>query len=367
MIERTVRKMWYGTPKWSGLSSLALLLAPFSLLYGLIVMLRNRLFDRGSVKSERLPCRVISIGNLTVGGTGKTPMVIHLARMLREQGYRPAVLSRGYGGTSKHPVNVVSKGAGPLMGQSEAGDEPVLIAKALTGIPVLTGPRRALTGNWALKNLDADVLILDDGFQHRHLFRDINIVLLNAVSPFGNGRLLPGGPLREPLGALKRADVIIATGTQDDVAAGRPLALPEGIQAPIFRCYYQPRDFVQGAPEKAFPTAFVKGKKICAFAGIGNPMAFLKTLRALGAEVAVFMPFPDHHRYKPADVTLIAARARQYQAEMIVTTEKDAIKIEPFDFLLPGAYALRIEMVFLSGREDFEKLILEKLHEDAAG
>lgn len=357
MIERTIRNLWYDAPKWLGLSSLMLLLAPFSLLYGLIVMLRNRLFDRSFIKSERLSCRVISIGNLTVGGTGKTPMVIRLARMLRDQGYRPIVLSRGYGGASKHPVNVVSKGDGPLVSQTEAGDEPVLIAKALTGVPVLTGPRRALTGGWALKNLSADILILDDGFQHRHLFRDIDIVLINAVSPFGNGRLLPGGPLREPLGALKRADIIIVTGTHEDITGGRPIALPDGIQAPIFRCYYQPRDLVQGSPEKTFPLEFVKGKRICAFAGIGNPMAFLKTLRALGAEVAVFMPFPDHHRYKPADATLISERARQYQAEMIVTTEKDRIKIEAFDFMLPGIYVLRIGMEFLSGREDFEKLL----------
>jgi len=365
MIDGIVRNLWYGTPKWLGLSSLILLLAPFSLLYGLIVMLRNRLFDRGVVRSERLACRVVSIGNLTVGGTGKTPMVIQLARMLRENGYRPAVLSRGYGGTSKHPVNVVSKGAEPLMRQHEAGDEPVLIAKSLTGIPVLTGPRRALTGDWAIKNLNADALILDDGFQHRHLFRDIDIVLLSAAGPFGNGRLLPGGPLREPLRTLKRADIIIATGTYDDVAAGRTIALPDGIEAPVFRCYYKPHSLLQGEQDTAFPLDMIKGKKICAFAGIGNPMAFLKTLRALGADVAVFMPFPDHHRYKPADVTLIAERTRQYQAEMIVTTEKDKIKTEDFDFILRGVYALRIEMEFLSGREDFERLILEKMEKSA--
>jgi tetraacyldisaccharide 4'-kinase len=367
MIDRTIRNLWYGAPKWLGLSSLILLLAPFSLLYGLIVMLRNRLFDRGFIQSVKLPCRVISVGNLTVGGTGKTPMVIHLARMLQEQGYRPVVLSRGYGGTSKHPVNVVSKGAEPLLGQSEAGDEPVLIAKSLTGVPVLTGPRRVVTGQWALKNLDADVLLLDDGFQHRRLFRDIDMVLLNAVSPFGNEWLLPSGPMREPVSALKRSDVIIATGTHDDIAAERPIVLPDGVQAPIFRCCYQPRDLVQGAREEPHPLASVKGKRICAFAGIGNPMAFLKTLRALGADLAVFMPFPDHHRYKMKDISLIANNARQHQVEMIVTTEKDRIKIEAFDFMLPGLYSLRIGMEFLSAREDFEKFILEKLKDGHKG
>jgi len=363
MMERIFRRIWYDTPKWLGLSSLILLLAPFSLLYGLIVMLRNRLFDRGFVKPERLPGRVISIGNLTVGGTGKTPMVIQLAGMLQDRGYRPAVLSRGYGGTSKHPVNVVSKGDGPLMNHHEAGDEPVLIAKSLAGVPVLTGPRRVLTGDWALKNLGVDVLILDDGFQHRQLFRDINIVLFNAVSPFGNGSLLPGGPLREPLSALKRADIIIATGTYDDVAAARPIALPDGVRAPVFRCYYEPYSLLQGEQDTAFPLEIIKGKKICAFAGIGNPMAFEKTLRSLGADVVVFIPFPDHHRYTQQDVCLIDEKARQCRVEMIVTTEKDKVKLEGFDVFLSGIYALRIEMEFLSAREDFERLLMEKINE----
>jgi tetraacyldisaccharide 4'-kinase len=277
------------------------------------------------------------------------------------------VLSRGYGGTSKNPVNVVSKGTELLMNQNEAGDEPVLIAKSATGIPVLTGPRRVLTGDWAIKNLNADVLILDDGFQHRHLFRDIDIVLLNAANPFGNGNLLPAGPLREPSSALKRADIIIATGTYDDVTTSRTPMLPDGVHAPVFKCYYQPRSLLRGNPETAFPPELVRGKKICAFAGIGNPMAFEKTLAALGADVAVFIPFPDHHRYTEQDVGLIDEQARQCRAEMIVTTEKDKVKLERFDVFLSGIYALRVEMEFLSGREDFERLILEKLNEDHTG
>ncbi len=367
MLERIFRKIWYDKETGPGLSGLLFLLAPFSLLYGRIISERNKRFDLGFVKPARLPCMVVSVGNLSVGGTGKTPMVIQLAIMLRDCGYRPVVLSRGYGGTSKNPVNVVSRGTHLLMNQTEAGDEPVLIAKSATGIPVLTGPRRALTGDWAIKNLNADILILDDGFQHRHLFRDIDIVLLTAANPFGNGNLLPGGPLREPSSALKRADIIIATGTYDDVTPPRQIVLPAGVHAPVFTCYYQPRNLLHCARETAFPPELVKGKKICAFAGIGNPIAFEKTLAALGADVAVFIPFPDHHRYTEQDVGLIDEKARQCQAEMIVTTEKDKIRLEGFEAFFRDLYTLRVEMEFLSGREDFERLFLEKMKKGHAG
>lgn len=360
IMERVFRKIWYDEGKDSAWTLPVLTLAPFSLLYGLIISARNKRFDLKRFAPARLPCRVISVGNLTVGGTGKTPTVIYLARMLKDQGYRPVVLSRGYGGTSKHAVNVVSRGDEPLMKQDAVGDEPFLMAKSLTGVPVLTGTRRVLTGDWALKNLHADVLILDDGFQHRQLARDIDIVLLHAANPFGNGRLLPAGPLREPISALKRADIIIETGTYDDLAAHTSIALPVDVRTPAFRCYYKPRSLLRGGRDTVFPLEIIKGKKICAFAGIGNPGTFKKTLAALGAALAVFIAFPDHHRYTRADVSLISERARQCGAEMIVTTEKDRIKMEAFDIFLNGVYALRIEMDFLSAREDFEKLILEK-------
>lgn len=366
MIDTLFRQMWYdGTTP--GLTGLRLLLTPFSLIYGLSIALRNKRFDRGLARSVRLPGKVISIGNLSVGGTGKTPMVIGLARMLRDRGYRPAVLSRGYGGTSKHPVNIVSMGTQLLMNHREAGDEPVLIAKSVTDVPVLTGPRRDLTGERALQDLKADVLILDDGFQHRQIYRDIDIVLLDGTNPYGNGHLLPGGPLREPLCALKRADILIATGAVEKVAACRPIRLPDGIHAPLFRCCYQPGNLLEGAAEKALPPDFIKGKRVLAFAGIGNPSAFEKTLTALGATVAMLIPFPDHHRYLEADFDRITAKARQCGANMIITTEKDKIKLDGHEAFLRNVYTLRVDMAFLSGRDDFEKLILAELGKSHAG
>lgn len=360
MLERIIGTIWYGKPKWLGLHSLVMLLAPFSLVYGAVVMLRNRLFDHGFIKQEKLPVRVISIGNITVGGTGKTPMVIRLADMLKDHGFRPAVLSRGYGGKAKSPVNVVSKGSQVLMPHQDAGDEPVLIAKSLAEVPILTGPRRVVTGAWALQNLDVDVLILDDGMQHRRLFRDINIVLCNIVNPLGNEWVLPAGPLREPKTALKRADILIAVGTHDDIAR-RSFTIPLKIDAPLFKCYYRPRYFLYGSREEEFPLELVRGKKVLAFCGIGNPSAFLHTIRALGADIAVFMPFADHHRYRFRDASLISSKARLHGAQLIVTTEKDKVKIQEFDFMLSDVYALRVEMEFLEGQDDFMRLIIEKL------
>jgi tetraacyldisaccharide 4'-kinase len=367
MIEKIFRRIWYDGNNGPGLTCLLLSLAPISILYGLVAGLRNHLFDLGFFKSVRLPVKVVSIGNLSVGGTGKTPMVIRLARTLKHQGYRPVVLSRGYGGRSKHPVTVVSKGKHPLVDHREAGDEPILIAQSVMDVPVLTGRRRILTGGWAVKNLEADVLILDDGFQHRQLFRDIDIVLLNAANPYGNGRLLPAGPLREPLRALKRADIIVTTGAYSDILVSLPPRLPEPIQAPIFKCYYQPRDLLQGSNETELSLERIQGKKICAFAGIGNPTTFQKTLTSLGGEISVFIPFPDHHRYTEADIGLINEKARQRRAEMIITTEKDIIKLAPFGAFLRNIYALRIEMEFLSAQDHFERLISEKLKEGHAG
>ncbi|MBU0575377.1 MAG: tetraacyldisaccharide 4'-kinase, partial [Proteobacteria bacterium] len=165
--------------------ALAAALRLLSLPYGAAVAARNRLYDRGLLRQQKLPCPVISLGNLTVGGTGKTPTVIFIANLLNERGYHPAVLSRGYGGSTRAPVNVVSDGKRILMGWREAGDEPVLIARAAPGIPVLTGSRRLLTGRAAIETFGADILILDDAFQHRPLFRGIDMVLLDAARPFG--------------------------------------------------------------------------------------------------------------------------------------------------------------------------------------
>ena len=327
-----------------------------SLLYGGAVCLRNLLYDCGLFKTRKIECKVISIGNITVGGTGKTPMVIMLANLLKEHGYRPAVLSRGYGGKNRNSVNVVSDGRHIFMGHDEAGDEPVLIAGSVSDVPVITGPKRYLTGKYAVDHLEADILILDDAFQHRGLSRDIDVVLLNDKRPFGNGFLLPRGTLREPAKALNRADVIVLTGSDREV---EEIAIDRGgLPVPVFKGYHRPKDLVKG---NLYPLEYLKGKKVCAFAGIANPESFKRTIKSLGGEVVAFVGFPDHHRYTERDLKEIRSEFLNHSAEITITTEKDGIKLTGFPDFLCDIYMLRIEMEIIDRDREFEDVILSKL------
>ena len=355
------RRIWYANGTHSVLNPVIPMLRFLSFLYRSAVGMRNRLYDLGIIKQERLPCKVISIGNITVGGTGKTPMVIMLANFLKGKGYRPAVLSRGYGGKTNSPVNIVSDGAHALMGHVSAGDEPVLIAKSTEGIPVLTGPKRTLTGRIAIEKLGADILILDDAFQHRRIFRDVDIVLLNREKPFGNGLLLPGGPLREPPEALKRADFIIWKDRSPD---GRyPKFQEQGIDKflPVLSGYLKPKAVVRGNAGEAIPVEYIKGKKICAFAGIGSPETLAETIESIGGVVVSFLPFPDHCRYTSANISDIQKKASATGAEIIMTTEKDGIRLTDFPDFLKDIFVLRVEMEMLPSRDAFEKMLLEEL------
>jgi len=321
------------------------------------VALRNQLYDRGILKQVKLPCPVISIGNITAGGTGKTPMTVLTANGLKARGFRPAVLSRGYGGRLTTSGNAVSDGTDVLIDPDAAGDEPVLIAAAVPGIPVLTGPDRFVSGQLAIEKFGVDVLVLDDAFQHRRLFRDVNIVLLDEAKPFGNGRLLPAGPLRELPAALNRADVIVKTGISRGEKERKKPAVPDSI--PVFRARYQPLEIIQGK-DKSFPIGSVvtnqirrsgnqmlppsmlQGKKIYAFTGIAAPDKFRATLEEIGAKIIKFLAFPDHYFYKHADVRAIAQEAKAMNAEMVMTTEKDGVKLLRFQDFYREIAILRV-------------------------
>lgn len=361
-LHNVLRKIWYtnrSTP--SVLFPFIVILSFLSFLYRLAITLRNKIYDVGIVKQEKLPCKVISIGNITVGGMGKTPTVIALATLLKEKGYRPAVLSRGFGGKTKSPVNIVSDGSHILMGHVEAGDEPVLIAKSTNGIPVITGPKRTITGKVAINNFGADILILDDAFQHRRIFRDVDIVLLNREKPFGNGFLLPRGPLREPGEALKRAHLLM---WKDNVRNGRyPLYQEQGIGTfqPVFSVYPKPKTLFRGNMEYSLPLEYISRKKICLFAGIGSPEAFGETIESLGGTVVSLLPFPDHYCYTPQDISDILSTSSATGADIIMTTEKDGIRLADFPDFLNDIFILKVEMEILPSREEFEAIILEKL------
>ncbi len=336
-----VQALWYGEDASPGLL-LGPVLGIASGGYGLGIRIRNALYDRGILGIRRLPVPVVSVGNLTVGGTGKTPLVIHLAEFLKEHGRKPAILSRGYGGRPRGPVEVVSDGRLVLSEPAVCGDEPFMMARRLHRVPVLTGPERYLTGREAVDRFDVDVLLLDDGFQHRHLHRDVDILVVHARRPFGNGRLLPRGPLREPLESLQRARWIVRTGpATDDDGEGDPQAFP-GCGRPAIRALHRPSRLVHAASGETLPLDSLTGKTFSAFAGIGSPQAFRQTLESLGCRVAPLLAYPDHHRFSRADIEAIRRSAAA--ADGLVTTEKDAARLAGMENALPDLLVLQVDL-----------------------
>jgi tetraacyldisaccharide 4'-kinase len=360
-VDMTFRRLWHEDTPTARERLLLCLLLPLSLIYRSVVFQRNGLFDLGVLKQQKMKSPVISVGNLTVGGTGKTPLVIMLANFLRDNGYRPAVLSRGYRSSSSAAINVVSDGKTILMGHADGGDEPVLIARSSPGTAVLTGANRILTGKRAADQLGADILILDDGFQHRHVARDVNILLMDRSRPFGNGFLLPAGPLREPPGAARRADLIVFV---DSNGGGARDFFPDGgipFKVPVFRGIRRPKDVRRGGAEEVFPLSILNKTRVYAFSGIGSPQSFRKTLNSLGAEVAGYLTFPDHYRYRREDLHRIEKAAAGTASSMIVTTEKDGVNLEDFPFFLNKVSFLRIAMEIVPNEEAFHQWLRGRL------
>ncbi len=297
---------------------------------------------------KKLPCKVISIGNITVGGTGKTPAAIALAQKARVNGFRPCILTRGYRGIAKGPC-FVGMGDGPLLDENHAGDEAYLMALKLKGIPIIKGKDRYEAGIFALNNFSEDyrpdLFILDDGFQHWGLYRDNDILLIDGLNPFGNGKLFPIGSLREPLSEINRADIILITKTDGSLNL-KTDGLPEKIRkynkkAPVFFAVHKPSRFtaVNGG---SFPLEWAKGKVFFGFCGIGNPRSFKQTLASAGAEISGLRTFRDHYRYSRKDIKTIIDEAGERNAGWIVTTEKDIMRLK--GFVLPENLAsLEIE------------------------
>jgi tetraacyldisaccharide 4'-kinase len=333
-----------------------------SLLYRLIINSRNRLYDNKLLKEVKLTCPVISVGNITVGGTGKTPCVIWLAQMLQQRGYRPAVLSRGYGGRNSQPVNIVTDGDKILLSGTIAGDEPLLIARSLKGIPVITGPDRILTGRAAVNNFGVNILICDDAFQHRRLYRDINILLLDSSAPLGNGHLLPRGSLREPAAALGRASVLIATRSAEATKKSDLIdKLAKGGNIPVFRSNHRSAGIVRGDYSEQLPPGMLEGKKVCAFSGIAEPSSFKKSILAAGAQIMSFDIFPDHHRYSRTEVKKINDCFIQSGADLLLTTEKDGMRLQEYPKFLRTIYLMRIALEIVPEPKSLENYILEKI------
>jgi tetraacyldisaccharide 4'-kinase len=300
-----------------------LLLTPFAYLYSLALRLRAWLFLGGIFKTYRLSRPVVSIGNITVGGTGKTPVTAYIARYLLAQGYRVAVLSRGYGGSLEGQTCVVSDGVTVMQSARECGDEPYLLASTVPGLMVVIGTDRYAAGQLAIEQLSPDIFLLDDGFQHLRLGRDLNILLLDFSKPFGNGLTLPAGILREPASAAHRADLVIFTRAPDGATiAVNPGAVPWCVSSHTIV------DLLPLNGSTPVPFSNCLGQKVLAFAGIADPESFFAGLRAEGMNLVHRLNFPDHVVYNRERVNEIAEAMRISGADVLVTTEKDGVKLK---------------------------------------
>lgn len=304
------------------------LLFCLSIVYTLAVELRLVLYRFGFIRIRMLPVRVISVGNITLGGTGKTPTITHLADLARRRGTRAAVLSRGYGRRNEQKIAVVSDGRKVLLGPEDAGDEPAMIAAACPGTPVVVGSDRYRAGREAVERFDPAVVLLDDGFQHVRLHRDLNIVLIDGSDPFGNGRLFPAGILREPLGQLARADAVLITRADASPdLTGLKERISRHTKAPLFTSSFVPRGLVSLADGTSRPLSELRGRTVIAAAGIARPASLKRMLTGLGATVRELRAFPDHHGYSPEDLASLRSLAKEQDASVIITTEKDAVKL----------------------------------------
>ena len=331
--------------------------------YGAAVAVRNTAYDRGWAKQVRLPCRVVSVGNLTVGGTGKTACAALIASKLLAQGRRVAILSRGYGG-SPNPYwlrwehdHLLVNGAGDAASRRLA-DEPQLLARRLPGVPVVVGARRERSGRLACETLGAEVVILDDGFQHRRVQRDCDIVLVHARMPFSGWAVLPRGPMREPLTALRRAHVIIAT--KADEALGTLGALAERLRsfnadAAFVTASHEPTELVDGASGERLDLARLGGLRVGLVSSIGDPSGFEATVSRLQATVMWHRTFPDHHPYREDDWMKIVEWAMESRPDAVMTTEKDWVRLRPYivhrpSYIVP-LWVLGVQMKILSGED----------------
>lgn len=335
---------------------LLLLVAVF---YGLGQRVRAGLYRQGIFKARRLNCRVISIGNLTLGGTGKTPTVMMVADTLRRKGFKPAILSRGYGGQSGEFVNVVNDGRQTLLSPEMAGDEPVMMAQRLKDIPVLTGRIRYETGKYAIEQFGVDVLILDDGYQHLPLHRDLNILLCDATRLFGNDVVFPAGELREPLSAMDRADVICLTRCREDSQMNRVDGYNRR-RVPVIKTGLRAQSVIELSSGKETGIEAIQHQPATAFCGIAHPLDFFRTLEQMPVQIVNQNYFSDHHDYSTGDLKAIENLAKQAGAKLIVTTEKDAVKLKDHTFSLP-VYAVRIALEILEGQEEWDHLLLNQV------
>ena len=372
-FERFVIDVILGKREDTAAAVFGVFLQACSYLFSGIVQLRLWLYRHRIFHDHPLGCLVVVVGNLTVGGTGKTPVVEMFARALRDRGRKVAILSRGYKSkappiwkkwwfllthTAEPPPRIVSDGTTVLLDSELAGDEPFMLARNLPGVVVLVDKNRVKAGAFAIKHFGCDTLVLDDGFQYLPLKGRLNLLLVDKTNPFGNGFLLPRGILREPVKHLSRASYVFLTkskGRRDEELEAVIRCFNPGVE--IIECGHQPQYLQRIGNGERRQLTELKGKKIAAFSGIAAPESFEAFLRDAGASLVSKRQFLDHYRFTPEDLTSVFAAAQQAGAEFVVTTEKDAVRIaDDAKFPLP-CYFLRLEIEILRGAADFQEAV----------
>lgn len=327
-------------------------LLALSMVYAAGVHLRTTVYDKKIIRSKELPCFVISVGNITLGGTGKTPLTIYLAELMKGLGHRSVILSRGYGGSAEKKGGLVHNGKRLLMKAEECGDEAFMMAQRLETIPIFVGANRHLSGLKAMQQFAPDVILLDDAFQHRQLVRDLDLVLLDAAHPFGNAHLFPRGPLREPVASLARCHAVVFTRSNLPEPSGINPSTPFLKPKPTYYSSHTSR-LIHIIPAKGNPPDimdvrtsnghmdFLKGKRVWAFAGIARNEDFFNSIQSNECEIEGVSSFPDHHTYSRTEIQEILKTAEHRGVDCIVTTEKDYCRLtfdidRPLDLVVMG-------------------------------
>ena len=323
---------------------LRLLLYPLSFLYELITTLRNYLYDTSILNVKKLPCKVISIGNITTGGSGKTPTAEFLALYLQSIGKNVGIISRGYGRTSKH-VKLVTNGFDKPNSWEQYGDEAFLLSQNLNSIPIVVGESKYEAGLKITSEFDLDVIIIDDGFQHRSLYRDLDIALINSRDTQKTHKLLPIGNLRERINGLKRADLIVYTKTNLHNNLDYLNRLLKNVNVEKINSVLKSKSMLIGKNKQEIDKADLKSKNIYLLSAIGDNRGFKKTVEKISANIVGHSKFLDHYTFKTSDLKKVQSDAKKLSADYIITTEKDLVKIPDVNLEIP-IYALKTEIHF---------------------
>ena len=336
----------------------------FSCIFRFIVAIRYWFYDLGVLRRFPLGCQVISIGNVTAGGTGKTPVTEKFARELTAAGRKVAILSRGYRRKEApwwqrtftqviEPPLVVSDGKHVLLDAATGGDEPYMLASNLPGVCVIVDRNRVKAGRWAIRRYGCDTLILDDGFQYQRLKHSLEVVLVDKTNPFGNGHMLPRGVLREPAEHISRADVIFLTKSDGNTQEVVEEIREYNKKAEIIECRHAPRILKDVWSREELPLEWLKGKTLTTLSGIAVPQGFEDSLRKLGARVIWCERYADHHRYDSSEIIYALNKTSDLGADALITTEKDAVRFPRLEKTPVPCYYLRVDIEILKGAENF--------------